>query len=125
MITIKPEIMIIPKWNITEMTGYEPKTTFWDDFSIADKFGLDAIQDTYKKAMKEWSKDYIYMTELAMVLNWKCWEHYHRSRNELKPFRDDHAQLSKWYSDQYYKMLDWADKHLKKNELVYFYDTLD
>ena len=26
----------LPSWNITELTGYEPKTTFWDDFSIAD-----------------------------------------------------------------------------------------
>ena len=25
----------IPKWNITELSGYEPITTFWQDFSIA------------------------------------------------------------------------------------------
>lgn len=41
----------IPQWNITEMTGYVPKTTFWLDFSIADKFGLNAIKDTYNRAM--------------------------------------------------------------------------
>ena len=26
--------------------GYELQTTFWNDFSIADRFGLSAIQDT-------------------------------------------------------------------------------
>ena len=25
----------IPRWNITELNGYEPITTFWQDFSIA------------------------------------------------------------------------------------------
>ena len=30
--------------------GYEPITTFWDDFSIADVFGASAVKDTYKRA---------------------------------------------------------------------------
>ena len=38
----------IPRWNITEFSGYEPITTFWQDFSIADKFGNNAIADTYR-----------------------------------------------------------------------------
>ena len=29
--------------------GYEPKTTFWMDFSIADKFGIEAIVDTFNQ----------------------------------------------------------------------------
>lgn len=40
----------IPRWNITELNGYEPITTFWQDFSIADKFGDKAIADTYRRA---------------------------------------------------------------------------
>ena len=27
--------------------GYETKTTFWEDFTIADAFGVDAINDTF------------------------------------------------------------------------------
>ena len=95
------------------------------DFSIADKFGLDAIKDTFIRAMKEWSHNHIYMTELAMVINHKCWEHYHRSRNELTPFCDNHSEIGQWYKDKYYELLDWADEHLKGNELTYFYNTLD
>lgn len=30
--------------------GYETKTTFWDDFSIAEMFGINAVRDTYKRA---------------------------------------------------------------------------
>lgn len=33
--------------------GYQPKTTFWMDFSIADRFGTEAIVDTYERAFKE------------------------------------------------------------------------
>ena len=28
--------------------GYELQTTFWEDFSIADRFGLSAIRDPLK-----------------------------------------------------------------------------
>lgn len=117
--------MNIPKWNITEMTGYEQKTTFWLDFSIADKFGLDAIKETYNTVFKEWQYDHIYMTELAMVINHKCWEHYHRSLKELQPFLPNHTEVGQWYKDTYYKLLDWADANLKGKELEYFYQTID
>ncbi len=29
--------------------GYELQTTFWEDFSIADRFGLIAILDTFSR----------------------------------------------------------------------------
>ena len=42
----------IPQYKnpIFEMIGYEPKTTFWSDFSIADVFGVDSVKDTYNRA---------------------------------------------------------------------------
>lgn len=30
--------------------GVESCTTFWDDFSIADRFGINAVKDTYKRS---------------------------------------------------------------------------
>lgn len=39
-------------WNIEALTGYVPKTTFYTDFSIADRFGTAAIEDTYRRAFK-------------------------------------------------------------------------
>ena len=56
-------------------TEYEPQTTFWIDFTIADKFGYFAVQDTYNRAFKEWKDNYIYLTELVIVLNHKVWQH--------------------------------------------------
>ena len=32
------------------------KTTFWEDFSLAERFGLSAIQDTFNRAFKEWKR---------------------------------------------------------------------
>lgn len=36
-----------------EMSGYEPKTTFFSDFTIADAFGAKAVQDTFNRAFAE------------------------------------------------------------------------
>lgn len=32
------------------------KTTFWEDFSLAERFGLSAIQYTFNRAFKEWKR---------------------------------------------------------------------
>lgn len=50
----------------------EWKTTFWSDFSIADAFGMEAVKDTFRRAFKGWKDNYIYLTELEIVMNWKC-----------------------------------------------------
>lgn len=55
------------------LLNYECKTTFWEDFSIAERFGAEAIKDTYKRARAEWEHDRVYGTELSMMLNHKCW----------------------------------------------------
>lgn len=101
-------------WNIEEMTGYHPLTTLYLDFSIADKFNVDAIKDTYEKAFNEWKNDYRYLTELVMVLNWKSWEHFE--------INQEYAQL---YVELWSKADKYATTHLKGEELSYFYKTTD
>jgi len=97
------------------MENYEFKTTFWNDFSIADKFGKKAIQETYDRAFNEWKGDYIYLTELVLVLNWKIWEHYEKNDKE-------YAQLY----DTLWKETDlYATDNLKGAELDYFIKTTD
>ena len=51
----------------SEYENERVETTFWDDFSIAERFGENAILDTYKRAMKEWKSNYKYLTELVIV----------------------------------------------------------
>jgi len=56
-----------------KLLDYERQTTFWEGFSIAERFGAEAIRDTYKRARAEWINDKVYGTELSMVLDHKCW----------------------------------------------------
>lgn len=68
--------------NPIEQYGYKAQTTFWMDFTIADRFGENAVRDTYKRAMRTyerairtWKDNHIYLTELAMVLSFaRAWE---------------------------------------------------
>ena len=90
-------------------------TTFWSDFSIADRFGIPAIKDTYNRAFDEWKTDYRYLTDLVMVLNHKCWEHHHVG----------HARVSELYADLFYKAQDYAYENLQGDELRYFIEVTD
>lgn len=94
---------------------YEFKTTFWNDFTIADKFGARAIKDTYKRAFEEWKNDYEYLTELVLVLNWKLWEHY----------ENGNIEVAKIYNGLWEKAQNYGYKTLKGDELTYFIRTLD
>lgn len=94
--------------------GYEIKTTFWEDFSIADQFGLEAVRDTYNRSFQEWKSDYIYLTELVMILNWKIWQHY-----------DKNEKLAQLYDDLWRKTAGYASAHLKDEKLAYYYKTTD
>lgn len=104
----------IKTWNIEAITGYTPKTTFYEDFSIADRFGANAILDTYKRAFRYWRKDYKYLTELVMVLNWKINEHY-----------GSNDRFANIYNDLWDKTRYWAQENLKGEELQYYYRTTD
>lgn len=104
----------IPAWNITEFTGYEPKTTFWQDFSIADAFGLKAVKDTFNRAFKEWRDDVVYLTELAMVLNHKGWYWYERNEG-----------MARLYFKLWEDVGEWASENMKGEDAKYYYRTLD
>ena len=103
-----------PAWTIAEDMGYEPKTTFWMDFSIADKFGISSVIDTFRRAFGEWKDDYIYLTELVMVLNHKIFQHY-----------DSNLILARLYNSLWEKADKYALDNLKDEELSYFLQTTD
>ena len=50
-----------------KIADYECQTTFWEDFSIADAFGEDAVKDTFKRAFEEWKDDYRYLTDILQI----------------------------------------------------------
>ena len=94
--------------------GYEVKTTFWSDFSIADRFGITAVRDTFNRAFNEWKHDYIYLTELVMVLNHKIWQHY-----------EHNTALARVYDELSRNAESYACDNLKGEELAYFIRVLD
>lgn len=104
----------VKDWNIEAITGYKPISTFYTDFSIAEKDGIDGIKSTFQKNFEDWKSDYKYLTELVMALNWKIFEHYEKNEefavlyNSLWEFADG-----------------WAIDNLQGEELDYFYETTD
>lgn len=95
--------------------GYEMKTTFWQDFSIAERFGISAIKDTYNRAFNEWKHDYVYLTELVLVLNWKGWAFYDNGKTEI----------SNVYFELWEQTDNYAYENLEGDELNYFLRTTD
>lgn len=97
------------------INGYETMTTFWSGFTIADRFGIAAIEDTYKRAFKEWKSNYKYLTELVLILNLKIWEHYENGNEN--------------YAKVYNRLWEEADlyacENLSGEELDYFYRVTD
>lgn len=104
----------LPQWNIEAMTGYTPQTTFWMDFSIADRFGASAIKDTFERAFNEWKSNHIYLTELVMVLNHKIWQH-----------NENNAVLAELYNSLWEQADGYATTYLEGEELSYFYRITD
>ena len=94
--------------------GYETCTTFWEDFTIADAFGADAINDTFNRAFKSWQINYKYMTELACVMSWKSCYWYQKNENYMII-----------YSDLYHKVDNWCCNNLKGEELAYYLKWTD
>lgn len=104
-----------PKWRIEEMCGYEPKTTFWDDFWIGLYFGgEEGVRDTYRRAFKEWKNDVEYVTELVLVLNWMIWALYEVDEPMARVFDELWREADKW-----------CMSHLEGEDLRYYERVTD
>lgn len=99
---------------ILEDTGYKPKTTFWQDFSIADAFGEKAVRDTYKRAFEEWKLNIEYLTELTLILNWKIWQLYQINESLARVYEELWQQTDQYCMD-----------NLTGKELQYYIRTTD
>lgn len=108
----------LPVWGIESQTGYKPKTTYWQDFSVADKYGEKAIRDTYDRSMKDLKNGVggvEYLTEFVMVLNWKIWQH-HDTGNE---------SLARLYNKLWREADQYACDNLQGEDAEYYYRTTD
>ena len=102
---------------MTLPNGYEMTTTFWQDFSIADCFGIEAIKDTFNRAFNEWKINHVYLTELVIVLNYKIWQWYQESNGS--------CEFSRLYNELWEKADGYAMDNLKGKELEFFLKITD
>lgn len=95
--------------------GYEMKTTFWGDFTVAERVsGIAGVKDTFKRAFKEWKDNEVYLTEMYMIANWKVWQHYQTNEALARAYQEIDDTI-----DEY------VDKHYSKEQKDYFYSTTD
>lgn len=99
------------------MEGYKFISTFWQDFTIADAFGVDAVKDTYNRTFEEWKGNYKMLTELVLVLNWRIWYWYEREGQE--------SELGILYNDLWDKTARYAEENLKGEEYEYYFNVTD
>ena len=96
------------------MEEREFKTTFFEDFTIADKFWEKAIKDTYKNAFDGWKTNVKYFTEFVVALNRKIWERYEK---------DD--KLARLYNDLWQEADAYACDYFKWDDATYFFEQTD
>ena len=89
-------------------------STFWDDFTIADMFGVEAVQDTFNRAFNEWKGDYKMLTELVSVLNHKIFQWYGRDE-----------EVAKVYDGLWRTVDSYGISNLEGDELEFFTMVLD
>ena len=94
--------------------GYEMQTTFFEDFTIAEAFGVEAVEETFNNAFKNWQFNHIYLTELAIVM----------SNNSIK-WHGKNLELSCKYSDLYWKVDGYCMKNLKNDALEFYLKATD
>ena len=103
-------------WPIEKETGYEPKTTYWNDFETAEMFGGEReIRALYKRAMRNWKDNVEYITEICMVLNWRLHLWYQRE--------GENSKLARLYDELWRDCDAWCFDNLKGDDLQYYIRT--
>ena len=95
--------------------GYQEKTTFWLDFSIAEVYGEAGIKDTYNRAKEDWKDNIEYMTELAMVLNHKSW-FWNAKESDKESMQQKIQSYVKLYTDLWNEIDGFIMEHFKNDE---------
>lgn len=92
------------------------KSNFWEEFTKADIEWDDYdVINTYKRLFKENMKNTEFITELALVTNWKCWYWY-----DMK-----NIARSKLYEKLWFEVDTWCLDNLKWKDKTYYIRTTD
>ena len=109
------EERLFENWT-NDINGYERKTTFYSDLSIAEFCsGIAGVKDTFNRVCEEWKNDVEYFTEFIMSLNIKAWAWDSR----------DNEGLSRLYSELYYQALDLGYDTFDEDGRAYLFRMTD
>lgn len=110
------------------------KTTFWQDFTIAERIsGRAGVEDTFKRAFEGWKEDIRYLTALYVIMNWKGGEWYGKDNELAKLYFNKQAELDKFILDgEEVVVCDDEGEHesikyknFTQDEVSYFYQATD
>lgn len=96
---------------------YKRQTTFAKDFAIAERFGKNAVLDTFKRSVHNFRDNKEYFAEMILVTNFLCWYfNFHK--------QDDWSKL---YAELYYLSRDLYFEYLGSNQeaMDYYYNYVD
>lgn len=106
--------ILLERMSPEKMLDYKFESSFWEEFSIAENYGGDAVRKHYDLVFSQWKDNLKFLTELVLVLNIKIFIWYGV---------DD--SIGKMY-DQLWKETDgYALDTLKGEDLHYYLSTLD
>ena len=99
---------------MTLPNGYTMTTTFFEDFDIAERFGVEAVKETFKTSFENWKYNPVYLTELAIVMSNNSIAHY-----------DTNRELSMTYTELYNKVDDYCMNNFNGKSLEFYLKTTD
>jgi hypothetical protein len=113
----------LEKWVNDSLPLGPLKYTFVNDFAIADWFGKNEVEDTYKRIKESWLNDYKAFTEVVIATNMLSWAN-DALRKQGYDGREDFITL---YSDLYYRARDdFYEKYGENQEACdYFFEMTD
>lgn len=106
--------ILLEKLALEKMLDYKFESTFWEEFSIAENHGGDAVREHYDLVFPQWKDNIKFLTELVLVLNLKLFIWF--------KVDDD---LGKMYEDLYVDTDAYALSTLEGEDLGYYLHTLD
>ena len=127
------------KANLAQMSGFEPKYTFYHDFAIAEfcrEYMNDkkAIENTYNNVIKSWGDNYEALVEIILVLNHKSWAFFADENKEnsvdgkyLGISKEKSNVIGQLYAELYEKADAVFFEKFGKNEKAndYYFNVLD
>ena len=106
--------ILLEKLALEKMLDYNFESTFWEEFSIAEEHGKNAVKEHYDLVFSQWKDNIKFLTELVLVLNIKIFIWYGV---------DD--TIGKMYDQLWKEADDYAIDTLKGDDLHYYLHTLD